>query len=454
MNTYNRYNRKYERTAEKSIDDLNEGIRIQSMGPKKPNVYNSIRDVIGGVTSLSQDRDDIKARLEDKKLYQKGVPTYKVNNMDGIGSLSKKSRNLIYKAHQEEAAKSLAKGQNTNPFRRDDFTMKTQNYSKSAIKKMDSKLLKLSEEIINPNTSEADVLKKQSVYDNIKNIREKVDSHINYSGVSKAGIMDGDIKLTYRPGEGVNGYGLGLNKFLASSDTALLGRGLGFMTFAGAGESLMNSFGILTATQQAVNNKEISMFKRAFSNASMIRMGALGSILYSTSTDRGLGGFVSDNLTYAGALQGWRIGTSLSPLGKHAGNVVGNIAATPFRAAGAAYNYAVTGNAPQAANFWKPASAGKISRAAYGLAGGITGAAIGALLVTAASSTISDITSNQSTIRKVAKNISTRTIYASTSTNSATSSSRQAALNKLARSGLNDRALLLGNEARILGGII
>ena len=79
---------------------------------------------------------------------------------------------------------------------------------------------------------------------------------------------------------------------------------------------------------------------------------------------------------------------------------------------------------------------------------------MGALLVTAASSTISDITSNQSTIRKVAKNISTRTIYASTSTNSATSSSRQAALNKLARSGLNDRALLLGNEARILGGII
>ena len=452
MNTYNRYNRKYERTAEKSIDDLNEGIRIQSMGPKKPNVYNNIRDVIGGVTSLSQDRDDIKARLEDKKLYQKGVPTYKVNNMDGIGSLSKKSRNLIYKAHQEEAAKSLAKGQNTNPFRRDDFTMKTQNYSKSAIKKMDSKLLKLSEDIINPNTSEADVTKKQSIYDNIKSIREKVDSHINYSGISKTGIMDGDIKLTHRPGEGINGYGLGLNKFMNSSDTALLGRGLGFMTFAGAGESLMNSFGILTATQQAVNNKEISMFKRAFSNASMIRMGALGSILYSASTDQGLGGFVSDNLTYAGALQGWRVGTSLSPLGKHAGNVVGNVAATPWRMAKAGDDI-ILGRSPNV-NFWSPASTSKASRLAWGAAGGITGAAMGALLVTAASSTISDITSNQSTIRKVAKNISTRTIYASTSTNSATSSSRQAALNKLARSGLNDRALLLGNEARILGGII
>ena len=452
MNTYNRYNRKYERTAEKSIEDLNECIRIQSMGPKKPNVYNNIRDVIGGVTSLSQDRDDIKARLEDKKLYQKGVPTYKVNNMDGIGSLSKKSRNLIYKAHQEEAAKSLAKGQNTNPFRRDDFTMKTQNYSKSAIKKMDSKLLKLSEEIINPNTSEADVLKKQSIYDNIKNIREKVDSHINYSGVSKAGIMDGDIKLTYRPGEGVNGYGLGLNKFMASSDTALLGRGLGFMTFAGAGESLMNSFGILTATQQAMNNKEISMFKRAFSNASMIRMGALGSILYSTSTDQGLGGFVSDNLTYAGALQGWRVGTSFSPLAKHAANAIGNVAATPWRMAKAGDDM-ILGRSPNV-NFWTPASTSKASRLAWGAAGGITGAAIGALAVTAASAAISDITSNQSTIRKVAKNISTRTIYASTSTNSATSSSRQAALNKLARSGLNDRALLLGNEARILGGII
>ena len=452
MNTYNRYNRKYERTAEKSIEDLNEGIRIQSMGPKKPNVYNSIRDVIGGVTSLSQDRDDIKARLEDKKLYQKGVPTYKVNNMDGIGSLSKKERNLIYKAHQEEAAKSLAIGQNTNPFRKDDYTMRTQNYTESSIKKMDSKLLKLSEEIINPNTSEADVLKKQSIYDNIKSIREKVDSHINYSGISKTGIMDGDIKLTHRPGEGINGYGLGLNKFMASSDTALLGRGLGFMTFAGAGESLMNSFGILTATQQAVNNKEISMFKRAFSNASMIRMGALGSILYSASTDQGLGGFVSDNLTYAGALQGWRVGTSFSPLAKHAANAIGNVAATPWRMAKAGDDM-ILGRSPNV-NFWTPASTSKASRLAWGAAGGITGAAIGALAVTAASAAISDITSNQSTIRKVAKNISTRTIYASTSTNSATSSSRQAALNKLARSGLNDRALLLGNEARILGGII
>lgn len=452
MNTYNRYNRKYERTAEKSIEDLNEGIRIQSMGPKKPNVYNNIRDIIGGVTSLTNDRDDIKARLEDKKLYQKGVPTYKVNNMDGIGSLGKKERNLIYKAHQEEAAKSLAIGQNTNPFRRDDFTMKTQNYSKSAIKKMDSKLLKLSEEIINPNTSEADVLKKQSIYDNIKSIREKVDSHINYSGISKTGIMDGDIKLTHRPGEGINGYGLGLNKFMNSSDTALLGRGLGFMTFAGAGESLMNSFGILTATQQAMNSKEISMFKRAFSNASMIRMGALGTILYNTSTDQGLGGFVSDSLTFAGALQGWRVGTSFSPLAKHAANVVGNVAATPWRMAKAGDDI-ILGRSPNV-NFWSPASTSKASRLAWGAAGGITGAAMGALLVTAASSTISDITSNQSTIRKVAKNISTRTIYASTSTNSATSSSRQAALNKLARSGLNDRALLLGNEARILGGII
>ena len=415
-------------------------------------LFQKFMDKFSGEQSLIQDRGDLRARQKDGTLFQKGVNGYKVGNMQNIGSLTLKDRQRIYKAHQNEAAKGVNLGQNTNPFRHDDYTMKTQNYSQKALNKMDKKLLNLSEQIINPKTDNDSIPRLQSVYDNIKNVREEMSEKLNYKGKPPEGVDPSDFKRSYRPKEGISGYGLGMNKFIEHSDSALIGRGLGFMTMAGAGESLMNSFGILTSTQSALHKKEANVLKRTFSNASMIRMGTIGSMLYSASVDQGLGGFVTDNLTYAAALQGWRVGTSFSPLAKHAANVVGNVAATPWRMAKAGDDM-ILGRSPNV-KFWSPASTSKASRLAWGAAGGLTGAAIGALAVTAASAAISDITSNQSTIRKVAKNISTRTIYASTATNGATSSSRQAALNKLSRSGMNDRAMLYGNEARILGGII
>ena len=415
-------------------------------------LFQKFMDKFSGEQSLTQDRGDLRARQKDGTLFQKGVNGYKVGNMQNIGSLTLKDRQRIYKAHQNEAAKGVNIGQNTNPFRHDDYTMKTQNYSQKALDKMDNKLLNLSQKIIDPKTDNNSIPRMQSIYENISKVRMEMDEKLNYKGRTLNGFLDKDTKISYRPSEGTTGYGLGMNRFVQHSDSALIQRGIGFMTMAGAGESLMNSFGILTSTQSALNKKEANVLKRTFSNASMIRMGTIGSMLYSASVEQGLGGFVTDNLTYAAALQGWRVGTSFSPLAKHAANVVGNVAATPWRMAKAGDDI-ILGRSPNV-NFWSPASTSKASRLAWGAAGGLTGAAIGALAVTAASAAISDITSNQSTIRKVAKNISTRTIYASTATNGATSSSRQAALNKLSRSGMNDRAMLYGNEARILGGII
>lgn len=67
---------------------------------------------------------------------------------------------------------------------------------------------------------------------------------------------------------------------------------------------------------------------------------------------------------------------------------------------------------------------------------------------------ISSSVSNDSSIRKFANSINKIEIYSPQIDNRQTLTARQQALNKLSKSGLNDRALLLGNEAAALRGLI
>lgn len=67
---------------------------------------------------------------------------------------------------------------------------------------------------------------------------------------------------------------------------------------------------------------------------------------------------------------------------------------------------------------------------------------------------ISSSVSNDSSIRKFASSIAKTEIYTPQFDNKQTLTARQQALNKLSKSGLNDRALLLGNEAAALRGLI
>jgi len=90
-----------------------------------------------------------------------------------------------------------------------------------------------------------------------------------------------------------------------------------------------------------------------------------------------------------------------------------------------------------------------------GMAVGATvGFVTGAAVALAATAGISDITSNESSIRKFASKMA-KTEFLVPEVNSRQSlTARQMALNKLSKSGLNDRALLLGNEAAALGGYL
>jgi len=90
-----------------------------------------------------------------------------------------------------------------------------------------------------------------------------------------------------------------------------------------------------------------------------------------------------------------------------------------------------------------------------GLAGGAVGGFIaGAGVVMAASGALRDINSNTSTMRSLSKKLATSEVYVPEMNSRQSLTARQMSLNKLARSGLNDRALLLANEAASLKGIL
>lgn len=243
----------------------------------------------------------------------------------------------------------------------------------------------------------------------------------------------------WRPQEGITGYGLGAGSFMSASRTELGVRALGFATGAGSGEALMNAFGIRTAGQKDVMkaNANKGILARVMSPGAQAQFGAFTSLLYTAATGGDLGDFVSTQLSYASGLQGWRIGSSI-------GGMVG---------AGVPQNFGKT-TAATITNTLKNNVGKSVVRGGMGVAGGLTGFALGVGAVQAGEWAARDLFSNQSSIRKIAKDFSTKTMFMSTQSNRQTLTSRQMAISKLARSGLNDRSVLLGNEARVLKGVM
>lgn len=90
-----------------------------------------------------------------------------------------------------------------------------------------------------------------------------------------------------------------------------------------------------------------------------------------------------------------------------------------------------------------------------GLAGGAVGGFVaGAAAVIGVSAGIRDVTSNTSSIRSMSKKIATSEVFVQDNNSRQSLTARQMSLNKLSRSGLNDRALLLSNEAAQLKGLL
>lgn len=258
--------------------------------------------------------------------------------------------------------------------------------------------------------------------------------------------IDFEYKKTYWASEGTSGYGLGMKNFMQASRVELGARALSFANpFNGSGwEALKNSFGIMTQGQRTELNRAMkgkNYFARLMTPGMQAVIGGYGVAAFSVVSDGDLGEMITNQVSYAAGLQGWRVGSS-----------VGGMMAKGTLAHGS--NVHVGKGGKSLLNVAKSGVTNGLARGALGVAGGVTGFALGSLLVQAGSDTIRDLVSNNSAIAKVAKNFSTRSTSMNIEQNRQTLTSRQAALHKLSKSGLNDRAMLLGNEARVMRGLI
>ena len=221
---------------------------------------------------------------------------------------------------------------------------------------------------------------------------------------------------TFRPEYGLTGYGLGFKNAMSASNIEHLARAMHYMNPVGAGggsllQGVRESFGLMNKAQQMQYQQA-----RGFSKLmhTMVPATALGTMIYSMNQGDDPNEIASTFLGIGFAVHGWRGATAL-------------------------------GGALTAPN--------SLMRAVGMGVGGVLGAGTGYLVGAGLVEGISDAMSNDSHIRKFAKKASTKEQFVSSPDTHQSLTARQASLQKLARSGLNDRGQLLGNEAAILNGI-
>lgn len=221
-------------------------------------------------------------------------------------------------------------------------------------------------------------------------------------------------KDSFRPVYGTTGYGLGFKNAMAASGREHLARFAYFATPFGTGsgrQALMEAAGVLNRSQRLQASQARGFAKLGYA---AVPATALGMVLMDMHEGKGPSEIAGDILSMGTALHGWRMGSSL-------GGATGSLLGQPGKFIG------------------------------LGL-GGVSGLIGGLVAGQALVSGISDAMSNDSQIRSYAKKAGTKEIYANTPETRQTLTARAAALQKLAKSGLNDRGLLLGNEATVLKG--
>ena len=218
---------------------------------------------------------------------------------------------------------------------------------------------------------------------------------------------------SYRPVFGT-GYGLGFKGSMAASGGEHLARFAYFATPFGTGsgrQALMEAAGVMNKAQKFQATQARGFAKLGYA---AVPISALGMVLMDMHDGKEASGIAGDIFSMGTALHGWRMGASL---GGAAGSMFGQV--------------------------------GKLIGLGLGGVGGLVG---GLMIGQAVVDGISDAMSNDSKIRSFAKKAGTKEMYANTPETRQTLTARGAALQKLAKSGLNDRGLLLGNEATVLKG--
>lgn len=400
------------------------------------------------------------------------VPGFKQNTTSGITNFDEAKNPVrgdidrLKEAYRNEAAKSVrVRGDNVDPF---DTSSSARNLGRlrnlqnriqgggqnDLIKEANSIRSQLDSTVsLKPKTSSglispSSINKNPIDYNSVASIRSalykrqvSVDRRLERNARIMSTVNTGSFEYAkgFLPKEGVSGYGLGFNNYLAASRKELFARGVGFTggIVGNSGlEALKNSFGIVTAKQRAYTQSRGLLGKLMTAGVQSPLM-TYASLMYTASSGGDLTDFVETQATVAAGLQGWRIGTSFGGM--------------MTKGTGANLSQVGVKNSLSAL---KAQGGAATLRGAAGLVGGLTGFALGAVAVSGASWLAKDISSNTSSIRKIAKDFTTKTAKMNTQDTRQSLTMRQMAINKLAKSGLNDRATLLGNESRVLKGIM
>lgn len=423
-------------------------------------------------------------------------------NIDGLSKMSDKQLKLWKKMHREETSKFVRAGGNTDPFdalitetmdvdhngkkikenitRQNPYlTKEGLQTTKNQIRDHKKELKSIAEEkkileagarldIIDSNRFfDPDNPRKDPVANLIKRekeLKKRIKRHsLGYSG----DMINEDLVGPVRPGEstllgadrhkyspehkkmwgsvayGTSGYGLGFVESLRTSSAEHFARGLMLSglnpaaTGYSLGTSIMENFGVMNSRQK-LQAQQARGFAKVFHSA--IPLLASGVALHGLSTGESSESIIATALGAGFAQHGWRVGTAFGA-GIGGGLAqVGRVVNSPIKT--------LTGNLPGSSWF---SQGGKI----LGMAtGGILGAVTGYALAAGAVEGLADMASNDSSIRSFAKKAASREQFVSTPDTRQSLTARQASLQKLARSGLNDRSQLLGNEAAVLKGIM
>ena len=222
-------------------------------------------------------------------------------------------------------------------------------------------------------------------------------------------------KDSWAPKYGTTGYGLGFKNSLMASRREHAARALHYMNPFGTGglssmQAIRESFGFMHKNQQLQAKQAVGFAKIPHL---LVPGLALGMTLSSMNDGDSASDIFTNLFSMGTSMHGWRTGSAIGAATTRKGSL-GRIVATGV--------------------------------------GGVAGLATGLVAGVAIAGSLGDMTSQDSHVRHVAKKISTKELYNTSMDSYQSLTARQASLQKLAKSGLNDRGLLLGNEAAVLKG--
>jgi hypothetical protein len=206
-------------------------------------------------------------------------------------------------------------------------------------------------------------------------------------------------------------------------------------------QDLMNSMGFLTNNQKLYEKANRAYLPRAMISG-FAGLSAYESMKEGENPILPLAGFAAEAALVMGGLR----------VGRGVGGVLGTAASRIPNYVNAAKSLVGRG----ATNPPKIGGGGKFLRLGMAGAGGLVGlgAAVGMVAVAGISDIVSQSTSSDGAINKMASEMYHPSQYGTKIQTNDSLTMRQKSLAKMSKAGLNDRALMLGNEALVLRGMM